>query len=154
MLLANYASDSESETDESGPGPSRLVQPPTAPKPATAPQPAAAAAAPTAPHPAAGAAGSAAKGKKRGPVRITLDLPKVTADDLDEGKERSTPSRGDSGDEEDRGSKKPKLGGAGLKGGKGSYVLSPLFGSMHSQQDNNIWTASGCPGCGMRRMPR
>jgi hypothetical protein len=117
MLLANYASDSESETDESGPGPSRPVQPLAAPKPVTAPQPAA-----------------AAKGKKRGPVRITLDLPKVTADDPEEGMELSKPSRGDSGDEEERGSKKPKLGGAGLKGGKGSYVLSPIFGLLHSQQ--------------------
>lgn len=115
MLLANYASDSESETDESGPGPSRRVQSLAAPKPATAPQPAAPAAGPT------------AKGKKRGPVRITLDLPKVTGEDPEEGKELSKPSRGDSGDEEDRGSKKPKLGGAGLKGGKGSYVLSSLL---------------------------
>jgi hypothetical protein len=63
------------------------------------------------------ASGAGVKGKKRGgPVRITLDLPKVSGDEEGEKDENQD------GNEEEREVKKPKLGG--VKGGKGSYVYA------------------------------
>ncbi|KAK4686761.1 hypothetical protein P7C73_g3365, partial [Tremellales sp. Uapishka_1] len=78
MLLANYASDSDSDTEAS---------PAPAPTPKVVP--------------------TVAKGKKRGPVKITLDQPKSSAlNDSTDGDEVEARL-------EEREYKKPKLGGAG-----------------------------------------
>jgi proline-rich protein PRCC len=92
MLLGNYASDSEGSDDESG----------SAPIPSGAPPPTAAAA--------------VGKPKRKGPVKITLDLPKSTPESKVQG-DRGGLSP--SGEDED-GERDGKRAKTGLKGGKGS----------------------------------
>jgi hypothetical protein len=101
MLLANYASDSDSDNEA---GPST--------KPATAPVP------------SKPAQSTAAKGKKRaGPIKITLDLPKNKAGAGDEnGTADDEDGEVDDADEGGREVKKTKIGTGGPKGGKGSSV--------------------------------
>ncbi|KAK8844722.1 hypothetical protein IAR55_006572 [Kwoniella newhampshirensis] len=102
MLLANYASDSGSESESEA---STVFK--AAPAPASL----------------AKASGSSsatiAKGKKRGPIKITLDLPKTGNEDDDQ-EEEGGAKRSDEGDgDESRDAKRPKL----PKGGKGSSLL-------------------------------
>lgn len=97
MLLGNYASDSEGSDDESGPSPGPV-------------------AAKVAPPPTVAAA--AGKPKRKGPVKITLDLPKSTPESKVQGDRGGLSPSGDDEDEDgERGSKRAKTG---LKGGKGS----------------------------------
>lgn len=147
MLLANYASDSDdsgSDAEVSAPvsaarpsGSSNNKHPPSVPKPpVTTSSPASGSAAPS--------AALGAKGKKRtGPIKITLDLPKASkgtgkgkngesdAESGEEGEdgERGTAGDGSRSDDEgkERGGKRVKLGGGGLKGGAGSYVQCPFI---------------------------
>lgn len=95
MLLANYASDSDSD-NEAGPASKPVAAPAKLPAPA--------------------------KGKKRaGPIKITLDLPKSgSKQDRDEPEEGEP---GDDADGDVRGAKKAKIG-SGPNGGKGSCVSS------------------------------
>jgi proline-rich protein PRCC len=105
MLLANYGSDSgsDSETETPVAGPSKPPPTPTLPKSSTSSIP-------------------QAKLKKKGPVKITLDLPKVSGEDDETINAGSKHVRGDDEDGVDS-SKKSKSGSDGLKGGKGRYVV-------------------------------
>lgn len=132
MLLAAYASDSDSGSDTEAPVPRASTAPvikpalpattkPTAPAAATAP-----------------AAVAAPKGKKRtGPIKITLDLPKAgknkgkgsesdNEDGVQGGSDAEGAGKSDGEGGEGRGAKRVKLGGKGLKGGAGAYVASHL----------------------------
>jgi hypothetical protein len=107
MLLANYNSDSGSDSESESPaGPSRTSRAAPPPPPRSA-QPAVSSA-------TKAAAPGAAKPKRKGPVKITLDLPKGSKDGKVDGADGSDEER-DDGEPE---AKKPKLG---LKG-KGTYV--------------------------------
>lgn len=127
MLLANYNSDSDAGSESepetsSGAGPSRASRAAPPPPPPRAAQPPVVGSSTKAPAPVAG------KPKRKGPVKITLDLPKG-------GKGDDADGHG-SGDERDRDdgepeAKKPKLG-LGAKG-KGTCVgpLSPWTATDH-----------------------
>lgn len=81
MLLANYDSDSGSDSEGSGSGPASgpsktTRQPAPPPRAAVGPPP-------TAPS----AVKPAVKPKRKGPVKITLDLPKGSQNDTEGGEE-------------------------------------------------------------------
>ena len=102
MLLANYASDSDSDAEDNA-GPSR--PPSFDPAPARSSQTAAAA-----------VVNASVKPKKRGPVKITLDLPKASATSIDghpSGDDEDTTREDEEDDEVERPAKKSKLQGKG-----------------------------------------
>ncbi|KAL7419862.1 hypothetical protein Q5752_005778 [Cryptotrichosporon argae] len=102
-MLANYASDSDSDSES---GPSILLPP----------RPAAQTAAPLPPPPVTSTAAAApGKPKRKGPIKITLDLPKVAADEAGSSRAGAGESREEDGAKEadEKPAKRVKLGGAG-----------------------------------------
>ena len=109
MLLANYDSDSDGSASDG----ESSRRPPVSTIPAARPT-----ALPATAKPAAAAAP-----KKKGPIKITLDLPKPGSSHDDEGEEGagSGVKRPEETEGEGRDVKKPKLSGiGGPKGGAGS----------------------------------
>ena len=101
MLLANYASDSDPDSESEPLQPAAKSRPPVAPKPQ---------------------APVSIKSKKRGPVKITLDQSSSSLNAEQHSDEEVDGAKG-------REMKKPRvtsqLGGM-AGGGKGGYVISPL----------------------------
>lgn len=118
MLLANYGSDSEPESDTEAPIPStsRLI----APLQKTAANP----------------SSSFSKPKKRGPVKITLEQPKPSTTDDDPAE---IDGRNDHVHDE-REAKRPKVGG--LQGGKGGSVSLPF--PLHLELSETARHSSAC----------